>query len=117
MIEHDPPLVDPTDYPIVDPVDPIEDPIDLTEGVNFDQYDDIFVNPLKDYEQELWPSCTDFTKLSFILELYQCKCINHWSNKSFKMLLSILRRSHPNGNETIPKSMHQAKTMVRGLGL
>jgi len=33
------------------------------------------------------------------------------------MLLSILRRSHPNGNENIPKTMHQAKTVVRDLRL
>jgi len=99
-----------------DPEDPI-DPSEDSEDPTFDEYDETFVNRLKDSEQPLWPGCTEFTKLSFILELYQCKCLNQWSNKSFETLLSILRRSHPNGNETIPKTMYEAKTVVRDLGL
>jgi len=83
----------------------------------FDQYDDSFVQRLKDAEEQLWPGCTEFSKLSFILELYQLKCLSQWSNKSFEMLLSILRRSHPNGKQSIPKTMYEAKTVVRDLGL
>jgi len=97
--------------------DLLPDPDEDLPNADEVQYDSTFVNRLKDAEQELWPGCTEFTKLSFILELYQCKCINQWSNKSFEMLLSILRRSHPNGTQTIPKNMYEAKSVVRDLGL
>jgi len=91
----------------VDPVD--EDPEH--------RYDDSFLRRLKEGEEQLYPGCTEFSKLSFILELYQLKCDNHWSDKSFQKLLSIMRRAIPNGESTIPKTMYHAKSVVRDLGL
>ncbi|KMZ59669.1 hypothetical protein ZOSMA_666G00010, partial [Zostera marina] len=78
-IENIPDIPDIPDHNDEDLPEPNEDLPDLN-------YDSTFVNRLKDAEQELWPGCTEFTKLSFILELFQCKCINQWSDKSFETL-------------------------------
>ena len=50
-----------------------------------------FYNFLKDAEKELYPGCTKFTKLAFVIRLIHIKCLNGWSNKSFTMLLELLK--------------------------
>ena len=41
---------------------------------------------INDANEELYPSCK-FTKLSFIIWLFQIKCYSGWSKKSFILLL------------------------------
>ncbi|KAG5586393.1 hypothetical protein H5410_046827 [Solanum commersonii] len=57
---------------------------------------------LKEAECKLYLGCKKFSKLSFVVKLLHLKVYNHWSNKSFNMLLELLRDSLPNG-ETLPK--------------
>jgi len=113
------PLEDPIDDPLEDPIDdPLEDPIadnQMNDSV-FDPYDETFVKRLEEAEEELWPDCS-LTKLSCILRLYQMKCLHQWTDKSFEDLLNFLQIAIPNGKNTIPKSMYEAKTVVRDLGL
>ncbi|KAL6312664.1 hypothetical protein AAG906_018929 [Vitis piasezkii] len=54
-----------------------------------------FYNLLREAEQELYPGCKKFTKLSFIIRLFHMKCLNGWSNKSFTMLLELLKEAFP----------------------
>ena len=61
---------------IPDEYDPVGNDDILDDCVFDDQYDDTFVQHLQEAEEPLWSGCTEFSKLSFILELYQCKCIN-----------------------------------------
>ena len=50
-----------------------------------------FYSFLKDAEKELYPGCTKFTKLAFVIRLIHIKCLNGWRNKSFMMLLELLK--------------------------
>jgi len=72
---------------------------------------------LENNEKDLWPGCTEFTRLSFLLRLFQLKSLGGWTNKHFTMLLDILRKALPCGNESIPKSYYEAKKIVTMLGL
>ncbi|XP_026448702.1 uncharacterized protein LOC113348969 [Papaver somniferum] len=67
-------------------------------------------------KQELYPGCTDYSSLTFLVELMHLKVLNCWSNKSFEMQLELLKKSFPKDN-TIPSSYYEAKNILRDLGL
>ena len=46
-----------------------------------------FYGLLKDAEEKLYPGCQKFSKLSFIMRLFQMKCLYEWSNTSLDSLL------------------------------
>ncbi|XP_029128474.1 uncharacterized protein LOC114916287 [Cajanus cajan] len=75
-----------------------------------------FYKLLKEVEQDLYPGCKKFTKLSFLVHLYHLKCLNGWSDKSFSMLLELLNDALPEEN-TLPKSFYDTKKIISGLGL
>lgn len=75
-----------------------------------------FKDLIKEAEQELFPGCTAFSKLSFIVKVLHLKVYNKWSNKSIDMLLEFLRQVIPNG-QTLPKSYYDAKNILKDLGL
>ena len=66
--------------------------------------------------RELYPGCTKFSALSFLVKLMHIKVLNRWSNKSFGMLLELLLDAFPDG-ANIPKSHYDAKKMLRDFGL
>ncbi|XP_020080540.1 uncharacterized protein LOC109704191 isoform X2 [Ananas comosus] len=57
-----------------------------------------------------------FSKLSFIVRLLQIKCQGGWSNKSFDMLLELLKQMLPEG-ETLPESFYETNKIMKDLGL
>ncbi|XP_060671841.1 uncharacterized protein LOC132803267 [Ziziphus jujuba] len=60
-------------------------------------------------ESELYPGCTKFSALTFLVRLMHIKALNHWSNKSFSMLLELLKEALPEGTK-LPKSYYKAKS-------
>ena len=64
----------------------------------------------------LYPGCTKFSTLTFLVKLMHIKVLNRWSNKSFDMLLELLLDAFPNGT-SIPKSHYDVKRMFRDFGL
>ena len=66
--------------------------------------------------RELYPGCTKFSALSFLVKLMHIKVLNRWSNKSFDMLLELLLDAFPDG-ANIPKSHYDAKKMLRDCSL
>ncbi|KAJ9680262.1 hypothetical protein PVL29_019544 [Vitis rotundifolia] len=67
-----------------------------------------FYNLLREAKHELYPGCKKFTKLYFIIRLFHIKCLNGWNNKSFTMLLELLKETLPKG-ETLPSNYYEAK--------
>ena len=67
-------------------------------------------------EKPLFPGCTNFSKLSAVLKLYNLKASNGWSDKSFTSLLKLLVDMLPNDNE-LPNSCYKAKKLMCPLGL
>ena len=68
-------------------------------------------NLFREAEHELYLECKKFTKLSFIIRLFHMKCLNGWSNKSFTMLLELLKEELPE-NETLPRNYYETKKSV-----
>ncbi|XP_057443879.1 uncharacterized protein LOC130736038 [Lotus japonicus] len=71
---------------------------------------------LKDAEQKLYPGCQKFSKLSFIMRLFQMKCVYGWSNNSFDSLIKLLVEALPEGN-VLPNSMYEVRKIIKDLGL
>ncbi|KAK9268450.1 hypothetical protein L1049_000201 [Liquidambar formosana] len=75
-----------------------------------------FFRLLRDTEQKLYPGCKKLTKLSFVVRLFQLKCLYGWSNKSVDGLLELFRLALPD-DHVVPNSLYEAKKMIRDLGL
>ncbi|KAK2655384.1 hypothetical protein Ddye_008436, partial [Dipteronia dyeriana] len=75
-----------------------------------------FYNILKDAEQELYPSCKKFTKLSFIVRLFHIKRLYGLSDKAITVLLELFKEALPEG-ETLQKSFCHTKKIISDLEL
>ncbi|XP_020271058.1 uncharacterized protein LOC109846247 [Asparagus officinalis] len=65
---------------------------------------------MKDAKRPIYEN-TKYSTLSWFVQLFQIKCLNKWSNKSFTMLLKFLKDSMPLGNN-VPQSWHEAKRII-----
>ncbi|XP_057422588.1 uncharacterized protein LOC130716624 [Lotus japonicus] len=70
----------------------------------------------KDKEEPLYPGCTNFTRLSAVLRLFNLKAKNGWSDKSFTDLLGLLKEMLPEGN-TMPNRHYEAKKVLCPMGM
>ncbi|XP_016206702.1 uncharacterized protein LOC107647092 [Arachis ipaensis] len=70
---------------------------------------------LEDGSQELYPGCSRFSKLSFLVRLYHIKSLCGVSDKAFGMILELLADAFENAR--IPSTMHDAKRIIRNLGI
>ncbi|XP_039115902.1 uncharacterized protein LOC120251450 [Dioscorea cayenensis subsp. rotundata] len=100
-----------------------EDTEELTEGISVEQLGDgcaeensNFLKLLRDAEEELFPGCKTFSKLSFIIHLYHIKCLGGWTEKSFTKVLELLGRVFGE-HSSWPKSSYEAKKIIKALGL
>ncbi|KAL9690846.1 hypothetical protein QQ045_011258 [Rhodiola kirilowii] len=75
-----------------------------------------FYELLNDAEEELYSGCTTFLKLSFIVKFLHLKVSNHWSNKSFTMLLKILKEAFPFVS-SLPDSYYECRSIIKSFGL
>ncbi|XP_021845823.2 uncharacterized protein [Spinacia oleracea] len=71
---------------------------------------------VEDMEAELYPGCTTYKRLEFIISLLHNKVSNKWTDKSFTMLLKSLHRAF-NYDKHFPANDNQAKKYTRALGL
>ncbi|RYR48583.1 hypothetical protein Ahy_A07g034620 isoform C [Arachis hypogaea] len=74
-----------------------------------------FQDMLKDGEQELYPGCSRFSKLSFLVRLYHIKCMCGVSDKAFRLILELLGDAFEHAR--IPKTLHDAKRIIKKLGI
>ncbi|CAL5405705.1 unnamed protein product [Camellia sinensis] len=80
------------------------------DGRNFDKL-------FEDAQRKLYPECTRFTVLSFIIKMLHIKVYNKWSNKSFDMVMTVFKDTLPECDETVPWTIYAAKRFLRDLGL
>ena len=66
--------------------------------------------------REIYPGCKKYFNLSFLIKLLHLKVISGWSNKSFNMLLQLLKDALPNG-KTLPKPHYEVREGNARLGL
>ncbi|XP_060974565.1 uncharacterized protein LOC133039673 [Cannabis sativa] len=103
---------------------------DITGGVNFEtnQNDEIggeetyyneptnFKELFDEVEKELYPGCSQFSSLTFLVKMMHIKVLNKMSDKCFDMILELLCQAFPTDHK-LPKSHYEAKRMLRTLGL
>ncbi|GJN35321.1 hypothetical protein PR202_gb24076 [Eleusine coracana subsp. coracana] len=75
-----------------------------------------FYKLVDDAGKELYPGCKNFSKLCFMVRLQHIKFLGGWSNKSFDMLLELLKDVLHEGS-SLPKNFNGAKNKVKCLGL
>ncbi|XP_042941123.1 uncharacterized protein LOC122275881 [Carya illinoinensis] len=73
----------------------------------FEQY-------VEDARRPLYPSCTTYSKLSFIVKLLHIKTIGGWNVKSFNMVLKLLKSAFPTA--LLPEDYNDARQLECGLG-
>ncbi|XP_074288837.1 uncharacterized protein LOC141613988 [Silene latifolia] len=74
-----------------------------------------FYKLVEEGQQELFPGCKNFSKLSFIIRLFMYKTVHGISNVAFNDLLQLLRDMVPEAK--FPVNFNEAKNIVRDLGL
>ena len=76
----------------------------------------VCVNLLEEARKELWPGCSEASKLGFIDRLYQIKWMHNLSNKAMEDVLALFRSMLPEGH-CAPNTFDEIKKLVRDLGL
>jgi hypothetical protein len=89
--------------------------LEVNKGQQKEDVEKIF-KLVDDAGKELYPGCRNFSKLRFMVRLLHIKFLRGWSNKSFDMLLELLRDVLPNGSQ-LPKNFNVSKNTVKYLGL
>ncbi|XP_057723471.1 uncharacterized protein LOC130939378 [Arachis stenosperma] len=74
-----------------------------------------FNDLLSDGEQELYPGCSKYSKLSFLVKLYHIKCMCGVSDKAITMILDLLRDAFEQAK--LPKTVYEARKTIRKLGI
>lgn len=74
-----------------------------------------FYKLIEDVEQPLYPGCEKHTKLSFIVRMFNIKCMGGWSNMSFNLMLTLIKEILP-GGEVLPNSLYEMKKIIADLG-
>ncbi|TXG71913.1 hypothetical protein EZV62_000492 [Acer yangbiense] len=74
-----------------------------------------FLKFLQDAESPLYPGCEKFTQLSFIVRLLHLKVLSGWTNKSFTLLLELLKEAMPS-EVKLPSSYYDAQKITVDLG-
>ncbi|KAL0325577.1 UNVERIFIED_CONTAM: hypothetical protein Sradi_5127000 [Sesamum radiatum] len=77
---------------------------------------DTFFKLLKDSEEILYDGCESYSKLTFLVKLLHLKTISGWTNKSFDMLLELLKEAFQGVDVDLPKSYSESKRLMRDLG-
>ncbi|XP_012846411.1 PREDICTED: uncharacterized protein LOC105966400 [Erythranthe guttata] len=84
-------------------------------NIELDKETKAFFKLLQNAKQKLYHGC-EFTLLSFILRLLRVKSTYRWSNKSFSVLLEILKVALPH-TVAFPGSYREAWKIIKGFGL
>ncbi|XP_023882805.1 uncharacterized protein LOC111995129 [Quercus suber] len=70
----------------------------------------------EDAKCELYPGCTDYSILKFVIEMLNVKVMTNLSNKGLDMMLELLTKVLPKGN-LVPRSTYEAKKILHDLGM
>jgi len=84
---------------------------DMLHGEGNTNFDEL----LKDNNEPLYEGCTKYSKLSFILKLYDIKCMCRMSDKAMTMILDLLKDAFEHAK--FPNSFYMAKNVINKLGL
>jgi hypothetical protein len=69
-----------------------------------------------DNRQELYPGCSNYSKLCFLVRLLNIKLLGGWTDRSFDLLVDLLVDALPKGS-ALPRNFHEAKKLVKFVGV
>lgn len=75
-----------------------------------------FYKLLEEPPKTLYPGCKEATKVSFIVQLFQIKCMYGMSNANLQDILHLFSLVLPEGH-CIPNTIDKVQRVVRDLGL
>ena len=67
-----------------------------------------FVKLVRNAREPLYPNCTKFFKLEFLIKLLHIKIVNQWSQKSFDQNLTLIKAALSDG-QRLSKSYSEVK--------
>ncbi|XP_016172824.1 uncharacterized protein LOC107615240 [Arachis ipaensis] len=85
----------------------------LYDGPSHEAHD--FTDLLTDGAEELYPGCSKYSKLSFLVKLYHIKYMCGVSDKAMSMILDLLRDAFEQAK--LPSTLYEAKKTIRKLGI
>ena len=74
-----------------------------------------FYRLVEEGKKPLYPGCTNFSMLSFIIRLYHLKCVHGITESGFSDLLILIKEAFPEAN--VPISFTATKNIIKDLGL
>ena len=75
-----------------------------------------FFNLLTEAKKELYPGCKEVTKVSFIVRLFQIKCMFGLSKSALAAVLQLFRLVLPEGH-CVPDTLDKVQKVIHDLGL
>ncbi|XP_074374487.1 uncharacterized protein LOC141714890 [Apium graveolens] len=74
-----------------------------------------FYRLVEEGKKPLYPGCTNFSRLSFMIRLYHLECVHGITESGFSDLLVLIKEAFPEAN--VPVSFTAAKNIIKDLGL
>ena len=88
----------------------LDNEMSFNSGVDIEQETtNIFKDLLNEARSELYLGCSECFSLNFLVRMMQVKFLNSWSNKSFDMMLEILKCVFPMCDTNVPSSFYKVK--------
>ena len=66
----------------------------------------IFQDLLNEACSELYPGCFKYSSLKFLVKMMHVNVLNCWSNKSFDMMLDLIKTVFPMCSTNVPSSFY-----------
>lgn len=86
--------------------------VDLLDDVQYDEFKDL----LSDLESVLYPSCTKYLSLNFLVKLMHLKVLYKWANECMDAVLKLLKDAFPEGIK-LPNFHYELKMKLGKLSL
>ncbi|KAL2894401.1 polyprotein [Bienertia sinuspersici] len=102
--------------PPYSPQSSFQDPTPSSTEVHDEKEKVKFERLLEASNKGLYEGCTTFSKLSFLLRMFNIKCMFHLPGECFDMLLELLIEAFPHIMQ-FPSSYYESKKMINHLGL
>jgi len=71
-----------------------------------------FLKLIKDVGQPLYLGCDEFSKLSFVVEMYNLECLYGMSDKEFDAIVKLFKRALPR-DSTLPNSFKKMQIIIK----
>ena len=76
----------------------------------------VILTNLRKMQRELYPGCTNYSILKFVIEMLNVKVMTNLSNKGLDMMLELLTKVLSEGN-LVSRSTYEVKKILRDLGM